>query len=273
MSSDPAQVHRATIPPMSSTRLWDRAASLPLPVDGRHRPELASPARGPAGRRHAVHVRPRRRAPLRDAADADRGVGVHGRRRAPDDPRHRAPPPGPGQGDHDRAEPSGPPGTTSCGSRTARPSGPTRPSTSSARTGRSGGPVVGLEDRDLPGMSTVYRPLTALPMETLPDTFVHPAGFCQNVLATGALLGLRHDRDRRSRGDRARLRPPADDRDPGRPARSSPAGGVRPRDRGHRPAARDDRRGHDPRRDRVDLGPDAPLPPATFQFCSRPGRP
>ena len=31
----------------------------------------------------------------------------------------------------------------------------------------------------------VYRPLTALPMETLPDTFVHPAGFCQNVLATG----------------------------------------------------------------------------------------
>ena len=35
-------------------------------------------------------------------------------------------------------------------------------------------------------MSAVYRPLTALPMETLPDTFVHPAGFCQNVLATGA---------------------------------------------------------------------------------------
>jgi len=33
--------------------------------------------------------------------------------------------------------------------------------------------------------------VTALPMETLPDTFVHPAGFCQNVLATGicAVLG------------------------------------------------------------------------------------
>ena len=42
MSSDRAQVHGATIPPMSSTRLWDRAASLPVPVDGRHRPELAS---------------------------------------------------------------------------------------------------------------------------------------------------------------------------------------------------------------------------------------
>jgi outer membrane lipoprotein-sorting protein len=43
----------------------------------------------------------------------------------------------------------------------------------------------GLEDRDLPGTAKVYEPLTALPMETLPETFVHPAGFCQNVLATG----------------------------------------------------------------------------------------
>lgn len=43
----------------------------------------------------------------------------------------------------------------------------------------------GLEDRDLPGMSRVYEPVTALPMETLPDTFVHPGGYCQNVLATG----------------------------------------------------------------------------------------
>jgi outer membrane lipoprotein-sorting protein len=43
----------------------------------------------------------------------------------------------------------------------------------------------GLDDPDLPGTSKVYEPLTALPMETLPDTFVHPAGYCQNVLATG----------------------------------------------------------------------------------------
>jgi hypothetical protein len=39
--------------------------------------------------------------------------------------------------------------------------------------------------RDFPGTSLVYVPLTPLPMETLPDTFVHPAGYCQNVLATG----------------------------------------------------------------------------------------
>jgi len=48
--------------------------------------------------------------------------------------------------------------------------------------------IRGLDGRnanDLPGSSRVYVPLTPLPMETLPDTFVHPAGYCQNVLATG----------------------------------------------------------------------------------------
>jgi hypothetical protein len=45
--------------------------------------------------------------------------------------------------------------------------------------------VRGLGDPDMPGPSRVYVPLTALPMETLPETFVHPAGYCQNVLATG----------------------------------------------------------------------------------------
>jgi outer membrane lipoprotein-sorting protein len=43
----------------------------------------------------------------------------------------------------------------------------------------------GLGDPDFPGTSKVYEPITALPMETLPETFVHPAGYCQNVLATG----------------------------------------------------------------------------------------
>jgi outer membrane lipoprotein-sorting protein len=43
----------------------------------------------------------------------------------------------------------------------------------------------GLADKDFPGAARVYESVTALPMETLPDTFVHPAGYCQNVLATG----------------------------------------------------------------------------------------
>jgi outer membrane lipoprotein-sorting protein len=43
----------------------------------------------------------------------------------------------------------------------------------------------GLHDPDLPGTARVYEPVTGLPMETLPDTFIHPAGYAQNVLATG----------------------------------------------------------------------------------------
>ena len=52
--------------------------------------------------------------------------------------------------------------------------------------------VSGDDARDLPGTSRVYRPLTGLPMETLPETFVHPAGYCQNVLSTGVcrIVGL-----------------------------------------------------------------------------------
>jgi outer membrane lipoprotein-sorting protein len=45
--------------------------------------------------------------------------------------------------------------------------------------------LAGLDSRDLPGTSTVYVPVTDLQAETLPDTFVHSAGFCQNVLTSG----------------------------------------------------------------------------------------
>lgn len=45
--------------------------------------------------------------------------------------------------------------------------------------------VEGTDGRDLPGRSRVYRPITALPADTLADAFIHPAGYCQNVLATG----------------------------------------------------------------------------------------
>jgi outer membrane lipoprotein-sorting protein len=46
--------------------------------------------------------------------------------------------------------------------------------------------VRGLDARAYPGRSTVYEPVTALPAETLAELFIHPAGYCQNVLATGA---------------------------------------------------------------------------------------
>jgi outer membrane lipoprotein-sorting protein len=45
--------------------------------------------------------------------------------------------------------------------------------------------VRGLDPKDYPGRSTVYEPITALPMETLAELFVHPAGYWQNVLASG----------------------------------------------------------------------------------------
>jgi hypothetical protein len=40
-------------------------------------------------------------------------------------------------------------------------------------------------DGSFPGSARLYEPLTALPMETLPELFVHPANYCQNVLASG----------------------------------------------------------------------------------------
>jgi outer membrane lipoprotein-sorting protein len=40
-------------------------------------------------------------------------------------------------------------------------------------------------DRSFPGSSRVYESITPLPLETLPEAFVHPAGYCQNVLSTG----------------------------------------------------------------------------------------
>jgi hypothetical protein len=43
----------------------------------------------------------------------------------------------------------------------------------------------GLDPRDFPGSARVYEPITPLPNETLADLFIHPGGYCQNVLATG----------------------------------------------------------------------------------------
>lgn len=45
--------------------------------------------------------------------------------------------------------------------------------------------VRGLGDQDIPAESRVYEPLTALAEPSVSNTLVHPAGFCQNVLATG----------------------------------------------------------------------------------------
>jgi hypothetical protein len=124
----------------------------------------------------------------------------------------------------------------------------------------------GLDDPDIPGTSKVYEPVTALPMETLPDTFVHPAGYCQNVLATGRcivtgsaivsdreaiLLDCDHPRTTEIVGDRPDFHISiAVDRETGIILRLVESiGGVVTRDAVV-----------------VELSPEAPLPPAAFDF-------
>src|SRR5918999_6434722 len=47
--------------------------------------------------------------------------------------------------------------------------------------------VVGATDPGLPTFARVYVPRTPLPMESIAEAFVHPHGYCRNVLATGAV--------------------------------------------------------------------------------------
>ena len=124
----------------------------------------------------------------------------------------------------------------------------------------------GLDDPDFPGPSRVYEPVTALPMETLPDTFVHPAGYCQNVLATGRclvtgtdivggreaiLLECDHPRTTEVAGDRPDFHISlAVDRDTGIILRLVESiGGAITR-----------------HAEVVELAPDAPMPPSAFYF-------
>jgi hypothetical protein len=120
--------------------------------------------------------------------------------------------------------------------------------------------------RDFPRTSLVYVPLTSLPMETLPDTFVHPAGYCQNVLSTGScwisgteLIGGRpaiivecdHPRTTEVAADRPdfHIQIAADRADGVILRLIETIGGVVTR-----------------RADAVDYAPDAPIPAAAFDF-------
>jgi hypothetical protein len=169
---------------MSETHLWDRAASLPVAVDGDLRPELVTLAAGlPSVDELFTFARDAelRFETLRIRIEDWTSTAVGEHLTIIDVAiRH------PGHARVTTTEPSR--GTAanyevwlSDGEVVRTYSAPHKLGTQ--RPVRRS--VVGLEDPDLPGMSTVYRSLTALPMETLPDTFVHPAGFCQNVLATG----------------------------------------------------------------------------------------
>jgi outer membrane lipoprotein-sorting protein len=173
---------------MTSTRLWDRAADLPMVVGRRPRPELAAlPADGlPTLDELFTFMRDAelRFDTLRMRID-ERSFGVAGEQVAIVEVALRHP-------SDARVITSQPAlGTTANYELWISDGEMVRTYSAAHKLGTERPvrrPVVGVsgrESRDLPGPSRVYVSLTALPMETLPEAFVHPAGYCQNVLTTG----------------------------------------------------------------------------------------
>jgi hypothetical protein len=170
---------------MSASRAWDRAGSLPVPVAGRRLPELAAmrdelPSldelftfmRDAELRFATLRMR------LEERSWTARGkeVLIHDvSLRHPGEAKVLTSVPVPGTTDgYETWVSDGTTVLTYVASRKVGTRRPVRPM------------VRGVTDNDdLPGRSGVYVPLTALQMETLPDLFVHPGGYCQNVLATG----------------------------------------------------------------------------------------
>jgi outer membrane lipoprotein-sorting protein len=173
---------------MTSTRPWDRAADLPMVVGRRPRPELAAlPADGlPSLDELFTFMRDAElRFDMLRMRIAERSFGVGGEQvaivevalRHPSDARVITSQPALGTTANYELWISD--GETVRTYSAAHKLGTERP----VRRAVVG--VSGRESRDLPGPSRVYASLTALPMETLPEAFVHPAGYCQNVLTTG----------------------------------------------------------------------------------------
>jgi len=169
---------------MTSSRLWDRAAAVPVPVDGRRQPEVAALPLGlptvaelfdfmrDAELRFATLLMR-----IEERTWTARGEQVVEMEVAISHPGHaRVVTSQPGKsaiGEYELWIADGDLVRTYA---SRHKLGTQRPIRNRPR---------GLADPDFPGTSQVYEPVTALPMETLPETFVHPAGYCQNVLSTG----------------------------------------------------------------------------------------
>jgi hypothetical protein len=169
---------------MTSTRLWDRAALLPVGADGRRLPEIvALPPEIPSVAELFTFMRDAElrfatlRMRIEERTFTARGehlVAMDVLLRHPGDARVTTTEPDRGTaGNYETWISEGVTVRTYSAPHRLGTQRPVRPA------------MRGLADRDFPGFSRVYEPLTSLPMETLPDTFVHPAGYCQNVLATG----------------------------------------------------------------------------------------
>jgi hypothetical protein len=169
---------------MTETRLWDRAGDVPAPIDGRRFPAVAAlPAGLPSVEALFEFMRD---AESRFATLRLRIIERTGTARGDDAIQMDVLLRHPGLARVTTSRPDAPVGGAyevwlSDGElvrtyASAHRLGTQRPVRNRPR---------GLDDDDFPGSSRVYEPVTGLPMETLPDTFVHPAGYCQNVLATG----------------------------------------------------------------------------------------
>jgi len=256
---------------MTSTRLWDRAAAIPATIDGRRRPEVtALPAGLPSVAELFDFMRDAetRFATLRMRI-VERAWTARGEDVTTIDVLLRHP--------GAARVATSLPGSAVTGSTVSGPyeiwitDGELVRTYASAHTLGTQRPVRarprGLGDPDFPAASRVYDPVTALPAETLADTFVHPAGFCQNVLATGPctitgtdliggreaiLLASDHPRTIGLAGDRSDFGLSLGvDRETGVIVRLiETIGGTVAR-----------------HAEVTDLAPDAPLPPSAFEFA------
>jgi outer membrane lipoprotein-sorting protein len=170
---------------MSATRPWDRAGLVPFPADGSRRPEVAglgeelpSVAELFTFMRDAELRFTTLRLRIEERSWTTRGedVAVHDvMLRHPGNAKvltRR-----PGEGLRERYEVWLSDGATVREYIASRKVGTRRPVRPAVR---------GTDGRDLPGRARVYRSVTPLQMESLPELFVHPAGYCQNVLGTGS---------------------------------------------------------------------------------------
>jgi hypothetical protein len=172
---------------MTSTR-WARAAALPVPLDERRRPEVVAlaPDRSPTVEELFTFMRDAElrfetlRMRIEERTWTARGehvVAMDLALRHPADARVITSEPGLGTAGNYEL-------WLSDGDMVRTYSAPHRLGTHRPVRHTVRG-LGGRDARDFPGSSLVYVPLTPLPMETLSDTFVHPAGYCQNVLGTG----------------------------------------------------------------------------------------
>jgi len=169
---------------MSATRAWDRAASLPVPANGQPKPEIAALGDGlPSVEDLFTFMRD---AELRFATLRMRLEGhtwtARGEETAVVDVTLRHP-------GEVKILTTNPAQDTNTGYGVWTSDGTTVRTYHAVRNVGTRRPVRavvrGTDNRDLPGSSRIYLPLTPLQMESLPELFIHPAGYCQNVLGTG----------------------------------------------------------------------------------------